>query len=69
MHAVAPVLLQTIPTLALDLVAGMRTGLNVNAPPGHVRLQLMAEEHIQSLADRLERKLRAPTGGSRQKSP
>ena len=67
-HAVAPVMLQVIPTMALDLVAGMRTGLTVNAPPGTERLQLLAEEHIQSLADRLERQLRAPTGAAASRS-
>jgi hypothetical protein len=62
LNAIAPVLMQTIPTMALDLVEGMRTGLNVTAPPGHSTLQLKTEEHIQSLADRLDRLIRAPTG-------
>jgi hypothetical protein len=46
----------------------MRTDLNVNAPPGRVRLQLLAEEAIQTLADRLERQLRAPTGAAASRS-
>ena len=58
-HAVAPVLMKVVPDLALALVEGMRTGLNVRSRPGHDRLVMLTEEYIQALADQIESKIRA----------
>jgi len=53
---------QVAPDLTLALVAAMRTGLGINGPPDAEQLKLLAEEHVNDLADRLELLIRAPKG-------
>jgi len=40
----------------------MRTGLGINGPPDAEQLKLLAEEHVNDLADRLALLIRAPKG-------
>jgi hypothetical protein len=55
-------IVQLAPDRALALVAVMRGGLGISGPPEAEHLKLLAEEHVQDLADRLERLVRAPKG-------
>jgi hypothetical protein len=48
------------PDRVLDLIAEMRTGLRINATAE--RQKLMAEEHLNDLADRLETAQRLASG-------
>jgi hypothetical protein len=54
-HLTVPVYLAVIPQLALELVSGART-LEVKLPDGPQKFRV--EEHINSLVDRLERRIR-----------
>jgi hypothetical protein len=60
-HLTVPVYLAVIPQLALELVAGART-LEVKLPDGPQKFRV--EEHINSIVDRLERRVRARRASS-----
>lgn len=46
LEVIAPILLQTIPDLALELVDAIRTDLHVTTSSGHSTLQLNTEKHL-----------------------
>ena len=58
-QVIVPLLVSFSPDLARELIDGIRAGFNVAAPHRSERLQLLTEEYLARLADKIEAQVRA----------